>query len=80
MGIATDYVRGLRTLDLASLKLSADRCSEPPDDVLSTARARLTHRTFWLVSFTPRKPQLGGGYSVYVNVDTGEILGSRGYR
>jgi hypothetical protein len=80
IGIATDYVRGLRWLDLGSLKVSAERRSEPPEDALAATRPRLMHRVFWLVSFAPRKPQLGGGYAVYVAADTGEILGSRGYR
>ena len=80
IGIATDYLRGFRTFDLASLKISAERRSEPPDDALAASRSRLTHRVFWLVSFTPRKPKLGGAFAVYVAADTGEILGSRGYR
>jgi len=80
IGIATDYVRGFHTYDLSSLKVSAERRTEPPDDALVATRPRLTHRSFWLVSFTPRKPQLGGAFAVYVATDTGEVLGSRGYK
>ena len=80
IAIATDEVRSFRDVDLASLKISPERRTEPPDDVLPSDRPRLTHRAFWFVSFSPRKIQLGGGYAVYVAADSGQILGSRGYR
>jgi hypothetical protein len=80
IAIATDYVRNFPSLDITSLKISAERRAEPPDDALPSMRSRLAHRSFWLVSFTPRKLQLGGAYAVYVAANSGEILGSRGYK
>jgi hypothetical protein len=76
--IATEYLRSPH-LDMASFEVSAERRTAPPADAVIPAE-RFAHHPFWLVSFTPRKPQRGGAYAVYVAVDTGEILGSRGYR
>jgi hypothetical protein len=80
IALATDHLRTWRSVDLPSLKVTAQRCTKPPEDALPADRPRLAHRSFWLVSFTPRKPILGGAYAVYVAADSGEILGSRGYR
>jgi hypothetical protein len=78
IAIACGYLRSPK-VDIASFAISVERRTTPPHDAVIPLE-RFGGHPFWLVSFTPRKRQLGGAYAVYVAADTGEILGSRGYK
>jgi len=82
IAIATEYLRTPH-LDMTSFEVSAERRTTPPADAVIPSE-RFGHQPFWLIRFTPRKIpghlQFGGAWAVYVAADTGEILGSRGYK
>jgi hypothetical protein len=78
IAIASGYLRSPK-VDIASFAISVERRTTPPHDAVIPVE-RFGGRLFWLISFTPRKRQFGGAYAVYVAADTGEILGSRGYK